>query len=127
MKLLIVEDEVHIATFLMKGLGSHGYTVEHITTGKEALTRAGLTEFSLILLDLGLPDLDGLEVLRQLRDGGNSTPIIIVTARDGERARSLELGANDFVTKPFRFDDLLVSVRSHVDTAENSRARTRHE
>jgi DNA-binding response OmpR family regulator len=125
MTLLIVEDEIRIAMFLVKGLRAHGYSVEHVTTGEEALARAGSVRFSLILLDLGLPDLDGLEVLRRLRENGNPTRVIILTARTGtsDRARSFELGAADFVVKPFSFYDLLECLRTHLDAQRRSTVR----
>jgi DNA-binding response OmpR family regulator len=114
---LLVEDEVRVAMFLVKGLYAHGYSVDHVTSGEDALAQTGSTNFSLVLLDLGLPDLDGLDVLRRLRENGDQTPVIVLTARTEprDRTRSLELGATDFVTKPFVFSDLLDRIRMHMD------------
>ena len=116
MSLLLVEDEARVSTFLVKGLRANGYDVDHVTTGLEALALAESMKFSLVVLDLGLPDVDGLEVLRRLRESGNPIPVIILTARTEtrDRARSLELGADDFITKPFVFSDLLERLRTHL-------------
>jgi DNA-binding response OmpR family regulator len=116
--LLLVEDEVRVAMFVVKGLRAHGYSVDHVTNGEDALARAASTRFSLVLLDLGLPDIDGVEVLRRLRNSGNPAPVIVLTARTDtrDRTRSLELGADDFVTKPFVFSNLLNRIRELMDT-----------
>src|SRR5919106_1153101 len=116
MKLLIVEDEARIASFLVKGLRAEGYAVEHVTTGAEAIARTAVTEYDLVVLDLMLPDVDGLEVLRALRRGGQTMPVIILTARGEveELVEGLELGADDYLTKPFSFDELLARVRARL-------------
>ena len=113
MKILIVEDEARIVSFLEKGLRAHGYTTEHASTGTEALERAGLAEYALFVLDLGLPGMDGLEVLKRLRERGDRTPVIILTARGtvDERVLGLELGADDYLAKPFAFEELLARIR----------------
>jgi DNA-binding response OmpR family regulator len=114
MRVLIVEDEVRIAAFLMKGLTAHGYAVEHALTGKHALARAEQLELDLVVLDLRLPDLDGLLVLRALRQAGNAVPVLVLTARTDvrDRVEGLELGADDYLTKPFAFDELLARMRA---------------
>ena len=116
MTVLLVEDEVRLASFVTKGLSAQVFSVTHVRTGTEALERAQEGGVQLIVLDLGLPDLDGLEVLRRLHDSSREVPVIVLTARSNEeaRARSLSLGAADYITKPFAFRDLLTSVRSHV-------------
>ena len=116
MNLLIVEDEPRVATFLVKGLTGQGYSVEHVMTGTEALERATGTDVSLVVLDLGLPDIDGMEVLRRIREAGHEVPVVILTARsdDKDRARCLKLGADDFITKPFSFGYLLSRVRTYL-------------
>jgi two-component system, OmpR family, copper resistance phosphate regulon response regulator CusR len=116
MKLLIVEDEARIASFLVKGLRAEGYAVEHVTTGAEAIARTAVAEYDLVVLDLMLPDVDGLEVLRALRRGGQTMPVIILTARGEveELVEGLELGADDYLTKPFSFDELLARVRARL-------------
>jgi len=116
MKLLVVEDEERIASFLVKGLRAQGYAVDRVATGTEALQATASGEFDLVVLDLRLPDVDGLEVLRGLRRGRERIPVIILTARGeiGERVEGLDLGADDYLTKPFAFDELLARVRARL-------------
>jgi two-component system, OmpR family, copper resistance phosphate regulon response regulator CusR len=110
MRLLVVEDEPRIASFLIKGLKSRGYDVEHASTGTDALERAARCD--LVLLDLGLPDVDGLHVLREVRTRGLTIPVIILTARSGDREAGMRLGAADFLVKPLPFARLLESVNA---------------
>ncbi len=114
--ILIVEDEPQIVAFLSKGLRRAGYQIQVAADGAQALSLVTSGEFDLILLDLGLPGLDGKSVLSATRSQGIQTPVIVVTARagDDEREQSLSLGANDYITKPFRFSDLLNCVRSYL-------------
>jgi DNA-binding response OmpR family regulator len=116
MRLLLVEDEDRIASFVQKGLSAHGYTVERVATGAEAVVRAGSREFDLAILDLGLPDMDGREVLMGWRDRGIAVPVLILSARGElrDRVEGLELGADDYLTKPFAFDELLARVRARL-------------
>ncbi len=111
--ILIAEDESRIASFLEKGFRAHGYTTSVATDAENALVLAQNGEFDLLILDLGLPGKDGLEVLEELRGQGINLPIIILTARDDVRDKvaGLEGGADDYVTKPFRFEELLARVR----------------
>lgn len=112
-RILIAEDEERIAAFVEKGLRAQGYTTTVVGNGDEALQmgRSGL--FDLVLLDIGLPGRDGFTVLRAMREAGNRTPVIILTARDGvdDTVTGLEHGADDYITKPFRFAELLARVR----------------
>jgi DNA-binding response OmpR family regulator len=118
MKVLIVEDEPRIASFLIKGLEARGYIVEHADTGSDALARVRSdSDFDLMLLDLGLPDVDGLEVLRDVRAYGLKMPVIILTARAGDREAGMRLGADDFLVKPIAFSRLLEHVRARVGAA----------
>jgi two-component system copper resistance phosphate regulon response regulator CusR len=112
-RILIVEDETRIASFLEKGLRANGFSTQVTGDGANALVLARTGSFDLLVLDLGLPDKDGLDVLRELREEGTSVPVIILTARDaiGDRVLGLEGGADDYITKPFRFDELLARVR----------------
>jgi DNA-binding response OmpR family regulator len=115
-RILIAEDEPRIASFLAKGLRANGHTTSIAEDGVQALVHARSGEFDLVLLDLGLPGKDGLQVLRELRAGGNRTPVIILTARDGvdDTVAGLEGGADDYVTKPFIFEELLARVRARL-------------
>jgi DNA-binding response OmpR family regulator len=115
-RLLLVEDEDRIASFVQKGLAAHGYTVERVATGAEGAVRAASREFDLLILDLGLPDTDGRDVLRGWRDRGIATPVLILSARGEvrDRVEGLELGADDYLTKPFAFDELLARVRARL-------------
>lgn len=112
-RILIVEDETRIADFLRKGLTTQGFTTETVHTGSDALLHAGAGGFDLVVLDLGLPDMDGMTVLATLRARGCDLPVIILTARDSVDATvaGLQGGADDYLGKPFAFDELLARIR----------------
>jgi DNA-binding response OmpR family regulator len=114
--LLVVEDEERIASFLAKGLRAHGYSVEWVSSGREALRRATQPDISLVILDLGLPDLDGLAVLEGLRGRGSTVPVLVLSARGrvDDRVKGLDLGADDYLAKPFAFEELLARVRANL-------------
>ncbi len=114
--LLVVEDEERIASFLAKGLRAHGYNVEWVSNGREALRRVIQADISLVILDLGLPDLDGLEVLEGLRERGATIPVLVLSARGrvDDRVKGLNLGADDYLAKPFAFEELLARVRANL-------------
>ena len=116
--ILIAEDEQRIAAFVEKGLKSQGFTTQVAPTGPEALDLALTDEFDLLVLDIGLPGMDGFEVLSQLRGSGSTMPVIILTARGGgaDTVAGLEGGADDYMAKPFRFDELLARVRLRMAT-----------
>jgi two-component system copper resistance phosphate regulon response regulator CusR len=116
MTLLVVEDEQRLASFLAKGLRAHGYTVEWTQYGQDALRRLLLPGISLVILDLGLPDLDGLDVLGGLRERGSAVPVLVLSARGrvGDRVTGLNLGADDYLGKPFAFAELLARVRVNL-------------
>ena len=116
MRLLVVEDEERIAAFLLKGLRAHGYTVEWAKTGWEALQLGFEPDIALMILDLRLPDLDGLEVLGNLRERGATVPVLVLSARArvDDRVRGLDLGADDYLAKPFAFEELLARVRARL-------------
>jgi DNA-binding response OmpR family regulator len=116
MKLLVVEDEQRVASFLVKGLRAHGYGVEWVSTGRDALRRAADADVSLVILDLGLPDLDGLEVLESLRERGATVPVLVLSARGRvfDRVKGLDLGADDYLAKPFAFEELLARIRANL-------------
>jgi DNA-binding response OmpR family regulator len=112
-RILIVEDEIHISHPVEKGLRAQGFATVVASDGNQAIDLARDLDFDLVLLDIGLPDVDGWSVLRELRDRGEQLPIIILTARDDIRDKiaGLEGGANDYVTKPFSFQELLARIR----------------
>jgi two-component system response regulator MprA len=114
MKLLVVEDETRIASFLRRGLSDQGYQVECVGTGAEALERGRDPDLDLLILDLGLSDMDGLDVLRKLRGEGRRVSVLILTARGEvrDRVEGLNLGADDYLTKPFEFHEFLARVRA---------------
>jgi two-component system copper resistance phosphate regulon response regulator CusR len=113
MRILVVEDEKRIADFVSRGLESAGYAVDVAGDGATASEMAHATEYDLIILDLGLPDMDGLTVLRKIRNRKGSSPVLILSARDAvdDRVRGLEGGADDYLVKPFAFVELLARVR----------------
>ena len=117
-KILIAEDEDRITSFLEKGLRANGFNTEVAPTGDEALRRARTEDFDLLILDLGLPGKDGIDVLRELRGEGRPLPVVILSARDriGDTVTGLDWGADDYITKPFRFDELLARVRVRLRT-----------
>ncbi|EDZ95777.1 response regulator transcription factor [Limnospira fusiformis KN01] len=115
-RILIAEDEPRIAAFLEKGLRASGFTTAIANSGQDVLEQACSHNFDLLILDLGLPDRDGFQILKELRGQGETLPIIILTARDdlSDKVAGLEAGADDYVTKPFRFAELLARVRARL-------------
>ncbi len=120
---LLIEDEPEIRRFLRTTLPAHGFRLYEAATGKEGLAEAQARNPDLILLDLGLPDLEGSEVIRQVRVW-TATPIIVLSARDQEQVKvaALDLGADDYVTKPFGVDELLARMRAALRHASRSAA-----
>ena len=116
MKLLVVEDEQRVASFLVKGLRANGYGVEWVSTGRDALRRSVDADVCMVILDLGLPDLDGLEVLESLRKRGATVPVLVLSARGrvNDRVKGLDLGADDYLAKPFAFEELLARIRANL-------------
>jgi DNA-binding response OmpR family regulator len=114
MRLLLVEDEKRMAELLRKGLEEEGYNVALSTDGPTAFEMAQASEFELILLDIMLPGMDGLQVAQRLRQNGNRAPILMLTARDAtpDIVLGLDLGADDYLTKPFSFEVLLARIRA---------------
>jgi two-component system KDP operon response regulator KdpE len=110
--ILIIDDEVQIRRLLEITLSANGYKISEAATGKEGLTKAAINHPVLIILDLGLPDLDGLEVLKKLREWYEK-PILILSVRNSEDdiVKALDFGANDYLTKPFRTGELLARIR----------------
>ncbi len=113
MRLLIIEDEKKVASFIKKGLEEETYVVDVAYDGEEGLLLAQQGEYDLIILDLMLPVIDGLEVLSRLRAEKNDVPIILLTAKDSveEKVTGLNKGADDYLTKPFAFSELMARIR----------------
>ena len=114
MRILVVEDEKRIADFLSRGLQGAGYAVDIAPTGGQALDCIHATDYDLVVLDLMLPDMDGLQVLKKVRDRQPGPPMLILSARGGldDRVKGLEQGADDYLVKPFAFVELLARVRA---------------
>jgi two-component system KDP operon response regulator KdpE len=116
MRVLVVDDEPAIRRFLRAGLGAQGYVITEVDKGQPAIdvVRRGGTD--LVVLDLGLPDIDGLEVIRRIRGAGSAVPIVVLSIRADEagKVEALDLGADDYVTKPFGIDELLARIRAAV-------------
>jgi len=114
LRILVVDDEPAIRRFLRAGLSSQGYIVSESETGLPAVDTARRKGTDLIVLDLGLPDIDGLEVIRRIRAAESAVPIIVLSSREDEAAKvdALDLGADDYVTKPFGIDELLARIRA---------------
>jgi DNA-binding response OmpR family regulator len=115
-RLLVVEDDETIGGVLRSSLSANGHRVTWAVTGADALRAAGERKFDLVLLDLGLPDLDGVQVCRALRSGQPGVVLVVLTARDEEIdvVVGLEAGADDYLTKPFRLGELLARIHAHL-------------
>lgn len=118
-KLLLIEDEPMIAEFIKSGLERHEFSVTVFGDGNQGYLAAKYGDFDLIILDIGLPSMDGVEVLSKIRGEGHNIPIVILTARDSltDRVMGLDLGANDYVAKPFEFPELLARIRLRLNEA----------
>jgi two-component system OmpR family response regulator len=125
-RLLVVENEAKLAALLARGLTEEGYAVDVTASGREAIWLASEYAYDAILLDLGLGDIDGVEVCRTLRASERWTPIIAVTARDDvhDRVEGLDAGADDYITKPFSFAELVARVRALVRRGATPRPTT---
>jgi two-component system, OmpR family, copper resistance phosphate regulon response regulator CusR len=115
-RILVIEDDAAIADFLIRGLREEGYVVAHAADGDEGRIRLNAETWDAVLLDCWLPKTDGITVLRQFRQRGGPTPIILLTARDAvaDRVHGLDSGADDYLCKPFAFAELLARIRSLV-------------
>jgi two-component system copper resistance phosphate regulon response regulator CusR len=114
MRILVVEDEQEAALILAKGLREHAYAVDIAADGPAALEQAGISDYDLIILDVLLPGLDGLDVCRRLRAEGTRSPILMLTARGepDQRVHGLDAGADDYLPKPYHFPELLARIRA---------------
>lgn len=113
MRILLVEDDLPLAKALQKSLQSEGFVVNHVNQGKLALNALSTPDQDMIILDLGLPDIDGLDVLKQLRNQKSTLPVIILTARDSveSKVKGLDYGADDYLVKPFEIEELTARLR----------------
>jgi heavy metal response regulator len=114
MRVLVIEDERAIAQFIRQGLSEAGYAVDVAGDGEDGLDYALAAQYDVIVLDIMLPRMDGLRLLRELRERGVKTPVILLTARDTveDRVQGLDAGADDYVVKPFAFSELLARIRA---------------
>jgi DNA-binding response OmpR family regulator len=123
-RILVAEDELGIASFIKRGLEAEGFSAKIADRGDEALALARSGEFDLMILDIGLPQLDGFTILRDLREAGQTIPVVILTARDSidDTVRGLDSGADDYIPKPFRFEELLARVRARLRDGGSEKA-----
>jgi DNA-binding response OmpR family regulator len=114
MKLLIVEDEEKVVHFISKGLEEEGYVVDVAFDGKKGLDLLKEFTYDLVLLDLMIPEISGLDLLKTIRSWGNNTPVLIITAKSSKEdvVKGLDTGSDDYLTKPFSFDELLARIRA---------------
>jgi two-component system copper resistance phosphate regulon response regulator CusR len=122
MRLLVVEDNPKLGPMLVRGLKEEGHVADLAATGSDALDAVTVASYDAIVLDLMLPDLDGLAVLERLRRGGDDTPVLVLTAKDeiDDRVGGLVKGADDYLVKPFQFDELLARLRALVRRARGA-------
>ena len=128
MRILIAEDDELLADALTRSLRHAGYAADHVKDGIEADAALGASEFDLLILDLGLPRLSGLELLKRLRSKGSTIPILILTAMDGveHRVRGLDLGADDYLAKPFALAELEARVRALTRRGQSGATTLNH-
>ncbi len=116
MKILLAEDEVDLNNVVTRYLKKNGYSVDSVLDGEEALDYLEYSEYDLVILDIMMPKVDGFEVIKKLRNKGNHTSVLILTARDSadDQVKGLDLGADDYIVKPFDFNELLARIRAVV-------------
>lgn len=122
MKVLLVEDELKLGEYVKKGLTEAGFIVEHQLTGLDGYHALMTEEFSVIVMDVMLPDVDGFELVRNFRATGNNTPVLFLTAKDdlSDKIKGIEIGGDDYLTKPFAFAELIVRIKSLLRRANQS-------
>ena len=126
MRILIVEDDELVADALRRGLGDAGFVVDRVGSAEDAEAAFAREEFDLALVDIGLPRADGLTLVRRMRRAGNSTPVLILTARDGlaDRVDALDLGADDYLVKPFELPEVAARCRALIRRTRSATSAT---
>lgn len=126
MRFLVVEDQKDLNKIISKRLSAEGYTVDSCFDGVEALDFVGMAEYDGIILDVMMPKLDGFSFLKQIRQNGNMTPVLFLTAKDtvADKVSGLDLGANDYLVKPFSFEELMARIRAMVRKTSGSTSNT---
>lgn len=121
MRILVVEDEKKLAADLTRALAASGHVVEHASDGETAWFQGDTEDYDLVVLDLGLPGLDGVQVLKRWRANARTTPVLVLTARDSwsEKVEVIDAGADDYLTKPFHMEELLARVRALIRRQTN--------
>ena len=129
MRILLVEDDLKIASFIRKGLSASGFIVDHVPDGEEGCSLVLTEPYDVVIVDIMLPKLDGLSLIRRVREKGLDTPILILSARDAidDRVKGLQTGGDDYLTKPFAFSELLARVQALIRRSGNAVEPTRLE
>jgi two-component system OmpR family response regulator len=127
MRVLVVEDDPKIASFVVNGLRQSGFAVDHSADGVDGLAKAQTVAYDVAILDVMLPGLDGLSVVRELRAGGSRMPVLILSAKASvdDRVKGLQAGADDYLTKPFAFSELLARVQAMIRRSTQTPEPTR--
>jgi two-component system OmpR family response regulator len=127
MRILLVEDDIKIASFVMKGLKAAGFAVDHVIDGEEGLHMALTEPYDTAIIDIMLPKLDGLSIIEKMRQKKINTPVIILSAKGSidDRVKGLQIGSDDFLTKPFAFSELLARVQALIRRATGASESTR--
>ncbi|AMN67005.1 heavy metal response regulator transcription factor [Psychrobacter sp. P11G5] len=122
MKVLLVEDEIKLGEYIKKGLTEAGFIVDHHTTGLDGYHALMTDEFSVVLMDVMLPDVSGFELVRNYRAAGKHTPVLFLTAKDdlSDKIKGIEIGGDDYLTKPFAFAELIVRIKSLLRRANQT-------
>ena len=121
MRILVVEDDIKIAEFILKGLRSSGFAVDHAATGTQGFEMATQQSYDTLVVDIMLPELDGISLIRKIRARQDNTPVIILSARNrvDDRVNGLQAGADDYLTKPFAFSEFLARIQALIRRAGN--------
>ena len=127
MRILLVEDDLKIASFIKKGLDASGFTIDHAADGEKGYDLALMEPYAAAIVDIMLPKMDGLTLIRRLRDNNVSMPVLILSARDAidDRVKGLQIGGDDYLTKPFAFSELLARLQALIRRSGNTIEPTR--